>query len=433
MKARRLIVAVAAAWLVISMLQPGSALAQHYQSDFPPQEFQARWSKLFDRIGEEAVAVVQGAPLANGFVVPRQTNAFYYLCGIETPHAYLLLDGRDRTVTLYMPPRNERLERSEGRVLSADDADRIRDLIGVHRVVSTAAMRSDFPPDLQTGTVIYTMFTPAEGQGQSRYELQAANAAIADDPWDGRLSREGRLVQLLRQRHRRNPVRDLTPIVDALRSVKSEREIVLIRRASQLAGLGMMAAMRSSEPGVWEYQLDAAARYVFLTNGARLEAYRSITASGTDNIANGHYYRNDSRLRDGDLVLMDYAPDYHYYVSDIGRMWPVNGTYAPWQRELLELILRYRNVILGLIRPGVTSDEILAAAREQMVPILASYPFSKPIYEQAARTMVETGGGVLSHPVGLAVHDDGSYRNGPLQVGQVFSVDPQMWVPQEIV
>ena len=25
---------------------------------------------------------------------------------------------------------------------------------------------------------------------------------------------------------------------------------------------------------------------------------------------------------------MDYAPDYRYYVSDIGRMWPVNGTYA---------------------------------------------------------------------------------------------------------
>lgn len=405
--------------------------AQHHQTDFPPDEFRARWEGLFDRIGEDAVAVVQGVAMPRGFVMPRQTNAFYYLSGIESPHAYLLLDGRDREVTLYMPPRNVSLERSEGRVLSAADADLVRSLTGVDHVLSTEQMRGTFPPGLRAGTVIYTMFTPAEGQGQSRYELELADAAIANDPWDGRLSREGRLVQLLRQRHRRNEVRDLTPIVDALRSVKSEREVVLIRRASQIAGLGMMEAMRSTEPGVWEYQLDAAARYVFLVNGARQEAYRSITASGTDNISNGHYYRNDSQLQDGDLVLMDYAPDYHYYVSDIGRVWPVNGTYEPWQRELLQVILEYRNVVLDRIRPGVTQDEILSSAREAMEPILERTAFSKPIYEAAARKMVDTGGGVLSHPVGLAVHDDGPYRNGLLQVGHVFSVDPQLWVREE--
>ena len=407
------------------------ALAQHYQTDFPPEEFRARWDKLFDGIGENAVAVVQGVALAKGYVIPRQTNAFYYLSGIETPHAYLYFNGRERTVTLYMPPRNERLEGSEGKVLNADDAELVSKLTGVDHVLSTEAMRDDFPPGLRGRTVIYTMFTPAEGQGQSRHELETANAAITDDPWDGRISREGRLVQLLRQRRSRNEVRDLTPFIDTLRAVKSDREIALIRRASQIAGLGMMEAMRSTEPGVWEYQLDAAARYVFLVNGARLEGYRSITAAGTENISNGHYYRNDSQLRDGDLVLMDYVPDYHNYVSDIGRMWPVNGTYSAWQRELLQVILEYRNVVLERIRPGVTSEEILSSAREAMEPILERTKFSKPIYEQAARKMVETGGGVLSHPVGLAVHDDGPYDRGPLQVGHVFSVDPQLWVPDE--
>ena len=79
------------------------------------------------------MAIVQGVPLAKGFVMPRQTNAFYYLSGIETPHSYLLFDGRERTVTLYMPPRNERLERSEGKVLNADDAERVLELTGVDR------------------------------------------------------------------------------------------------------------------------------------------------------------------------------------------------------------------------------------------------------------------------------------------------------------
>ena len=411
-------------------LVAASAMAQHYQADFPADEFQARWAGVFDRIGDDAVAVVQGMPQVNGFIMPRQTNTFYYLSGIETPHSYLVLDGRQRSATLYMPPRNERLERSEGRILSADDVGEIRRLVGVDDVRSTEEMGADWPPSLG-GATIYTPFTPAEQQGQSRGELAAANAAIASDFWDGRISREGRFIELLRARHRRNEIRDLSPIIDELRSVKSEREIALIRRASQLAGLGVMEAIRSTEPGVYEYQLDAAARYVFLVNGSRLEGYRSITASGVENINNGHYYRNTRQLEDGDMVLMDYAPDFGYYTSDIGRMWPVNGTYADWQRELLQFVLEYRDVVIPRIRPGVTSDQILQEAREAMEPVLARTTFSKPIYEQAARRMVETGGGVLSHPVGLAVHDDGSYRSGPLKPGHVFSIDPQLWVPEE--
>ena len=406
-------------------------LSQNYQVDFPPEEFKKRWEGVFDQIGDDAVAIVQGFALSNGFIMPRQTNAFYYLSGIETPHAYILLDGRDKKVTLYMPPRNVRLERSEGRILNANDGKLIKKLVGVDAVRSTDEMRENFPPDLKQGNTIYTMFTPAEGQGQSRYELEVANASIAADAWDGRISREGRFVQLLRTRNRRNVVKDLTTMIDNLRSVKSPREIALIRRASQLAGLGMIEAIKSTEPGVWEYQLDGVARYVYLINGARLEAYRSITASGTANISNGHYYRNDSQLKNGDMVLMDYAPDFRYYVSDIGRMWPVNGAYEPWQRELLQIILEYRNVVLDIIRPGITTDQILEEAQKKMKPIMRRYKFSKNIYKKAAEKMVRTGGGVLSHPVGLAVHDDGPYRKGPLKVGHVFSVDPQMWVPEE--
>lgn len=62
---------------------------------------------------------------------------------------------------------------------------------------------------------------------------------------------------------------------------------------------------------------------------------------------------------------------------------------------------------------------------------MARTKFSKPIYEQAARTLVETGGGVFSHTVGMAVHDVGSYRGAPLKPGQVFSIDPQLWVREE--
>jgi Xaa-Pro aminopeptidase len=418
--------------VMLAVLQSARTAAQHYQSDFPPDEFRARWARVFDRIGSDAVAVVQGASLATGFVVPRQSNTFYYLCGIETPNAYLLLDGRCRKATLYLPPRNEQLERSEGRVLSANDAELVARLTGVDAVLATDAMGTTWPGG--TGrdrpAAIYAEHAPAEGQGESRGELRAAHAAIASDPWDGRLPRHSQFIELLRLRNPRSEIRDLTPILDDLRAIKSPREIALVRRASQLAGLGMMEAMRSTEPGVFEYQLDAAARYVFLVNGARLEGYRSITAAGTENINNAHYYRNTAELKDGDLVLMDYAPDYRYYVSDIGRVWPVNGTYNAWQRELLQFVLEYHKVVLSRIRPGVTPAQILDEARAAMQPVFARTRFSKPTYEAAARRLVETGGGALSHTVGMAVHDVGSYRDG-LKPGHVFSIDPQLRVPEE--
>src|SRR5262245_30977981 len=283
----------------------------------------------------------------------------------------------------------------------------------------------DAPP-----VAIYAESAPAEGYAESRYELQARDAAIANDFWDGRTSRERRFVELLRTRNPRAEIRDLTPVLDELRSVKSPREIALVRRASQLAGLGVMEAARSTEPGVYEYQLDAACRYVFLMNDARLDGYRSITASGTDNIWNAHYYKNSRKLEAGDLVLMDYAPDYHYYVSDIGRMWPVDGHYRPAQREILQFVLDYRNAVMTRIRPGVSADAIRAEAKQAMDAVFARTRFSKPVYEAAARKLVETGGGVFSHTVGLAVHDVGSYRDG-MKPGHVFSVDPQLWVPEE--
>jgi Xaa-Pro aminopeptidase len=417
--------------LALLATAPGAAArAQHYQPDFPPEEFRARWAAVLDRIGSEAVAVVQGVALTNGYQLPRQTNSIYYLSGIETPHAYLRLDGRDRKVTLYLPPRNERLERSEGKVLSAADAELVKRLTGADEVLSTEAMGASWPTGDGKPAAIYAESVPAEGHAQSRHELQAADAAIANDAWDGRLSRESRFVELLRTRHPRAKIQDLTPILDEIRGVKSPREIALIRRASQLAGLGVMEAIRSSEPGVYEYQLDAACRYVFLLNDARLDGYRSITASGTANIWNGHYFRNSKKLEAGDLVLMDYAPDYRYYVSDIGRMWPVDGRYRPDQREILQFVLEYRNTVMSRIRPGVSPEAIRTEAKLAMEPVFARTRFSKPAYEAAARKLVDTGGGVFSHTVGMAVHDVGSYRE-VLKPGHVFSVDPQLWVPEE--
>jgi Xaa-Pro aminopeptidase len=146
-----------------------------------------------------------------------------------------------------------------------------------------------------------------------------------------------------------------------LRLIKSESEIELLRKAGKLTAVAIVEAMRSTRPGVMEYQLDAVMRYTYLVNGSRDAGYRAIIAGGP-NTWYGHYKANDQPLADGDLVLADCAPDYRYYTSDIGRMWPVNGHYSDVQRELYGFIVEYHKTFLDLIRPNVAPEQILDEA-----------------------------------------------------------------------
>src|SRR3954463_7379267 len=93
----------------------------HYQTDFSKDDFADRRTKIFNAIGTNAIAVIQGAAGIPGFTVFHQSNTFYYLTGLETPHAYLLLNGKNKQSTLYLPHRDIGMERNQGKILSAED------------------------------------------------------------------------------------------------------------------------------------------------------------------------------------------------------------------------------------------------------------------------------------------------------------------------
>jgi len=422
--------------LLVSLAIASTALlraqeAPPFQSDFPVEEFAQRRGRVMDAIGTGAIAVVQGAPGVDGFKVFRQSNEFYYLTGLETPHAYLVIDGRTRRTTLYLSHRNDALERSTGKMWSAEDAAEVTRLTGVDAVAPVELLsRQTFNAMLRPPRpLLYVPFSPAEGEAQSRDELLAHQAGVAGDPWDGRPSREAHFLRLLQDRYPALERRDLTPILDTLRMTKSEREIALIRKASVLAGLGLLEAMKSTRPGIYEYQAAAAARFTFLANGARFEGYNPI-AGGGSNAWLGHYSRNLDLLKAGDLVLMDYAPDLRYYTSDVTRMWPVSGTYTAAQRTLVTFILEYRTAFFKYIKAGVTPEEVLVSARRDMEPVLARTQFAKETHRKAAEDMLSFRGH-LQHPVGMTVHDPGAIWGRPFHEGQVFTVDPMMWIPDE--
>ena len=419
--------------LLLVMPSVARAQEQHgYQTDFMAAEFAARRAKLYDAIGTRGIAVVQGASGVPGFSVFRQSNDFYYLSGVESAHAYLLLNGRTRTATLYLPPRDEGRERSEGKILSAEDSTLVKRLSGVDQVRGLESLARDLvgadlirPPAL----TLYTPLSPMETGNDSRDELLAGRADDPSDPWDHRPSREAHFVRLVRERFPQFEVRDLSPALDSMRVIKSAAEIALIRKATELAGLGIMEAMRSTSPGVYEYQLDAAAKYVFHVNGARGDGYASIIGGGT-NAYLGHYFRKSDMLRAGDLVLMDYAPDYRYYTSDVTRIWPVNGKFSAAQAALYEYIVAYRDALFRHIRPGVTADQVLDSASADMKQYLVGKTFASPAHLKAVQQGLAFRGH-FQHPVGMAVHDVGRVRGVPLRPGMVFTIDPMIWIHEE--
>ena len=317
--------------ICLILFMNAKAQDQHrYQTDFSKEELAARRSVVFNSIGNKAIALLQGAAGITGFTVFRQANNFYYLSGIESAHAYLLLNGRNKTTTLYLPHRDEGMERNQGKVLSAEDATLIKQLTGIEQVKGIEFLSMDL---IGTGLIrppapkLFTEFSPAETGNDSRDEILAGQARDAADPWDGKPTKEASFIQKIKERFPQFDLHDLSPLLDSMRSIKSPAEIALIRRATEIAGLGIMEAMRSTQPGIYEYQLDAAAKYVFYLHGARGDAYPSIIGGGT-NAFMGHYFHKTDALKDGDLVLMDYAPDYRYYTSDVTRIWPVNGKFS---------------------------------------------------------------------------------------------------------
>lgn len=400
---------------------------------FPKEEFSARRARVMDRIGD-AVVVIQGATETVAYEKFRQGNQFFYLTGVEVPRAILTIDGKARTSTLYLLPRNERMERSEGPLLSPGD-EAVR-LTGIERVLP----RDDFSAAAKrlAGRVVYTPFR-GETRSAGTPDREAAHAAARKaDPWDGQPSREQWFMSKLREQAPGIELRDLDPILDAMRLIKSTREIAVVREATRIAGLGIMEAMRSASPGMYEYELQAIADYVFRRHNAQGVGYFALVAAGA-NAAWPHYHASQARTRAGDLVLFDYAPDYKYYTSDVTRMFPIGGRFTPEQRELYTIYLRLYQALMTCIRPGRPAD-ILKDAVGKMDGVMASFTFTNPKHREAAARFVDgyrrrasgTGRGSLGHMVGMEVHDV-TVPFDALVPGMVFTIEPALTIPDERV
>ena len=423
---------------VALLLLSGVAAAQPplFTDALPKEEFAARRAKVMQQIGD-AVVVMQGATETSSYEKFRQSNQFFYLTGVEVPRAILVIDGRTKSSALYVAPRNEMMERSEGPTLVPGD-EAVK-LTGIERVLP----RDEFASAVKalSGRVVYTTFR-GETRGAGTPDREASHAAARRaDPWDNEPAREEWFMNKLREKVPGIQFKDLDPILDAARMIKSEREIALIRMSTQIAAEGLMEAMRSAEPGMYEYELEAIADYVFKKNNAQGPAYFALVASG-QNAFWPHYHASQRQIKDGDLVLFDYAPDYKYYSSDVTRMFPINGKFTPDQRELYGTYVKLYQAIMTSVRPGKIAA-ILQDIVRKMDAVMASTRFSSVKNQDAAKRFVESyrmraqagpgpRGASLGHMVGMEVHDV-QLPYDELKPGMIFTIEPAMTIPDDRV
>jgi Xaa-Pro aminopeptidase len=425
---------LALAFVLGTLVRPAGAQPL-FTSAFPPEEFAARRAKVMAAVGD-GVAVLQGATELPSYLSFRQNNHVFYLTGVEVPRAIVLIDGRSRRTTLFLAPRDERMERSEGPVL-VPGPEAVR-LTGADAVVARDQFAAALDAVLAEGRAVYT---PHRGESLGAYTPYAVlrhERLTATDPWDGRSSREAAFIAKIKARNPQARVEDLDPILDRMRLIKSPREVAAIQEATRIASGGILEAMKAARPGQKEHELAAVADYVFRRNGAQGIGYFALVAAGR-NAHYPHYHGGESVLRDGELVLFDYAPDVANYTSDVTRVFPANGRFTPWQREIYTVYLRCYRALMAELKPGRTARQVHDAAFAKMTAIVDGTTFADPKVAKAARDFVALFGPErraerVGHWVGMEVHDvDDETEGDVFKPGMVFTIEPALTIPEDRV
>jgi len=226
-------------------------------------------------------------------------------------------------------------------------------------------------------------------------------------------------------------------VVHEMRLFKSAAELECMRRAAAISAEAHLAAMRQTQAGCWEYEIEALIEYVFRRNGAAGPAYPSIVAAGV-NATVLHYTTNDRRMAADALLLIDAGAEYDFYCADVTRTFPVGARFSGRGKAIYELVLAAQLAAIDAVRPGARFDEPHQTAVRTLVEGLlelgvlqgsADEVVEKELYKPVY--MHRT-----SHWLGMDVHDVGLYKHGDvprtLEPGMVLTVEPGLYFAEHL-
>ena len=186
-----------------------------------------------------------------------------------------------------------------------------------------------------------------------------------------------------------------------------------MREAFRVNDLAYLEVMRSIKPGMYEYEMKAIFNKVQIENGLMQDAYNGIFASGV-NASILHYVVNNSKIKDGDLFLMDSGFECNGYASDYTRTFPANGKYTDIQKGIYNSVLAGMDKVLDSIKPGVKMEDLHLLAARTMMEGLKDMGVVKgnvdDMMEENIFALFFPHG--LGHFLGLDTHDVGGYPKG---------------------
>jgi Xaa-Pro aminopeptidase len=385
-----------------------------------PAVYAARRRRIDPRIGDAALVLAAGGLQTRSNDTEhrfRPDTNFYYLSGLHEPGALLVYrPRRSPALTLFLPPQDERDAIYNGR---RPPPEAVRASVGADAAFVSTALAAELPRLLDGIETVYLPFAGAPGAEQ------AVRAAI----------------EVLRAADRAGDVapeclRDARALLGEERMVKDESALACLRRAIALSGEGHVAAMRATRPGVHEFEIEAVLQHCFLRGGSSGPGYTSIVGSGA-NATVLHYIANRSRLRAGELLLVDAGAEVELFTGDITRVWPVSGRFTGPQRAVYEVVLAANEAGIAAATVGSSLDAIHQVALRRLCEGLRELGLLRASLDEILEKELykKYDPHRTSHWLGADVHDLGRYMINrvarPLAAGYVLTVEPGLYIPAD--
>ena len=344
-----------------------------------------------------------------------QEENFYYLTGHNEEEAGLIIlppadskakkdDFPGAREILFLPEKNPNKEKWNGLRMSPSDPG-IQARTGFADVRPFSEMRAAIERLAKSYPSLYTILPYEKELGGYPHEKETAEWLKLAAP--------------------QASLRDVRGNITDLRLIKSPTEMVFLRQAIDLSVDAQLAAMKMMRPGLWEYQVAAKMVEVHGMGGSEAEAYAPIVGAGPNSTAL-HYDKLGRKIADGDIVVLDVGAQYSGYAADVTRTLPANGKFTPRQREIYDIVFGAQAAALAAMKPGM---DMCAKGKKSLFKISYDYINSHG-KDQRGKSLGQYFIHGLGHNIGLDVHDPGDSCK-PLAVGQVVTVEPGIYIPEE--
>ncbi|OMO86291.1 hypothetical protein CCACVL1_09688 [Corchorus capsularis] len=364
------------------------------------EEYISRRKRLLELLPEKSLAIIAAAPVKMMTdVVPytfRQDADYSYLTGCQQPGGVAVL-SRDCGLCMFMPEAKAQDVVWQGQIAGVDAA---LEIFKAEKAYPMSKLNEILPDMIKRSSKLF------------HNTLTASPTYMA-------LENFQRAVQV-------GQVSDLSIFTHELRWVKSPAELKLMRESASIACQALLQTMLHSKTYPHEGMLSAKFDYECRMRGAQRMAFNPVVGGGP-NASVIHYSRNDQKIKDGDLVLMDVGCELHGYCSDLTRTWPPCGSFSSVQEEIYDLILQTNKECMKLCKPGATIREIHNYSVKMLHKGLTEMGILKSDEFRSYHQLNPTS---IGHYLGMDVHDSSTISyDCPLKPGVVITIEPGIYLP----